>query len=40
MTDLSSKREPHRDKTGTFGQKVISGHKSQSGPHTSTYLTD
>jgi hypothetical protein len=35
--DLSSERAPHRDKTTTFGQKVISGHKSQSGLDTKTY---
>jgi hypothetical protein len=29
--DLWSERAPHRDKTSTFGQKVISGHKSLGG---------
>jgi hypothetical protein len=28
--DLSPERAPNRDNTATFGQKVISGHKSQS----------
>jgi hypothetical protein len=35
--DLSTERAPHRDKTTTFGQKVTSGHKFQSGLDTSTY---
>jgi hypothetical protein len=35
--DLSSERAPHRDKTATFRQKVISGHKSQSGLDTLPY---
>jgi hypothetical protein len=35
--DLLSERAPHRDKTATFGQKVISGHKSQNGLDTLTY---
>jgi hypothetical protein len=40
--DLSSERALHRDKAttfrqSTFGQKVISGHKSQSGLDTPTY---
>jgi hypothetical protein len=35
--DLSSERAPHRDKTATFGQELISGHKSHSGLYTSTY---
>jgi hypothetical protein len=39
--DLSSGRAPHRQdsnfQTTTFGQEVISGHKSESGLDTSTY---
>jgi hypothetical protein len=35
--DLSSEREPHRDKTITLGQEVISGLKSYSGVDTPTY---
>jgi hypothetical protein len=35
--DLSSEREPHRDKAAIFRQKVISGQKSQSELDTSTY---
>jgi hypothetical protein len=34
---LSSERVPHRDKTATFTQEVISGHKSQSGLDTEIY---
>jgi hypothetical protein len=34
--DLSSERGPHRDNTATFSQKVISGHKFQSGLNTKT----
>jgi hypothetical protein len=34
---LSSERAPHRNKTASFGQEVISGHKSQSGLDTKTY---
>jgi hypothetical protein len=35
--DLSSERAPYRDKTGTLGQEVISGDKSQSGLDTKIY---
>jgi hypothetical protein len=39
--DLSSERVPHRDNTATFRQKIISGHKFQSGLDMKTYwLTD
>jgi hypothetical protein len=34
---LSSEREPHKDKTATFRQKIIFGHKFQSGLDTETY---
>jgi hypothetical protein len=34
---LSSEREPHRDNTATFRQKVISGHRFQSELDTTTY---
>jgi hypothetical protein len=38
MTDPTlSERAPHRDKTATLGEEVISGHKSQSGLDTLTY---
>jgi hypothetical protein len=38
--DLSSEKAPHRDSNfqrTNFGQKVISGHKFQSGLYTSIY---
>jgi hypothetical protein len=35
--NLSSERAPHRDSTETFRQKVISGHKFQSGLDAKTY---
>jgi hypothetical protein len=33
---LSSEKAPHRDKTATFRQEVLSGHKSMSGLDTET----
>jgi hypothetical protein len=35
--DLSSERALHRDKTATFRQEAISGHKSQSGLETTIH---
>jgi hypothetical protein len=35
--DLLSERAPQRDKTATFRQEAISGHKSQSGLETMAY---
>jgi hypothetical protein len=37
IPDLSSERAPHKNKTSTFGQEAISGHKSQSGLETTIY---
>jgi hypothetical protein len=35
--NLSSERVPHRDKTATFGQQVISAHKFQRALDTVTH---